>query len=271
MKRSISITFLFFLCFLFSSCNSQDSIAANFSNYEKFKNINNIKIDTGPGNITIEPSNDDETTIEFAAEEKERNEMMIDLFKNVLSVKRNHNPEGKIFVSAKPVHMTIRVASSVNDFWCHMGKGYFFMKNFNGNVFLHTGVGNISFADICGNISVKTGPLNGGIFSGIKGKVDIKSSVFNISLLNVFGDIFLKGSGNVDYTMLEKPNFGINIEFDGHKIYFTMNLCAAFKSISNNIKKFSNIHTALPLVDSGGDISFLGKNSGGNVIVNQIN
>ena len=85
-------------CNLSPSCNFRDSLAANYSNDEKFRGVKHIEIKNGPGNITVQPTadaNNDETILELEGEE--RDEVDIRQEESTLFVTRPGNPNKVLF------------------------------------------------------------------------------------------------------------------------------------------------------------------------------
>ena len=140
MLRGNFILLALGVCNLFSSCNFRDSIAANYFNNEKFRGVENIEIKNGPGNITIQPveeNNNDDTKLELEGEEQ--NEIVINQEGKKLSIVRLHTPTDEILFEAKPINITLHVAPTVVSFRCKMGRGNFSMDRFVGKIFLDSG------------------------------------------------------------------------------------------------------------------------------------
>ncbi len=270
------------ICNLFPSCNSRNYLAANYSNDEKFRGVQNITIKNGPGNITVQPTadaNNDETILELEGEE--RDEVNVKQEGSTLFVTRPGNPNEVLFYAPKPINITLYIAPTVNSLQCKMGRGKFSMDNFIGNLNLEGGISDIFLRDITGyinldtgkskfnienitgNIDIHSGPIEQGNFQRISGNVNIRASQFNLVLFEIFGNINLRGAGLLNYTMLTKPNFPIFITFKGKNVFCNVYLSNAFRCIDNTIKgRHNNIFSIFPYV-SGiraiGDVNFCGN------------
>lgn len=287
MMRGDFILLALGVCNLFSSCNFRDSIAANYSNDEKFRGVKNIEIKNGPGNITIQPveeDNNDDTTLELEGEEQ--NEIVINQEGTNLSVVRRHTPNDEILFEAKPINITLHVAPTVVSLRCKMGRGIFSMDRFVGEIFLDSGSNDVHLSNITGPINLKTGkskfdivnitgnvninsgPIKQSLFQNITGNIDIKASQFILNLFEIYGHIKVQGKGSCQYKMLTKPYFPILIQIQGKDITFNAYLSDVFKTISNTLTGGDNIKSVLPIVDGNGDVNFCGCLSNSTINVN---
>ena len=306
MMRGDFIFLAFGVCNLFSSCNFRDSIAANYFNDEKFRGVKNIEIKNGPGNITIQPveeNKNDDTILELEGEEQ--NEIVINQEGTNLSIVRRHTPNDEILFEAKPINITLHVAPTVVSFRCKMGRGIFSMDRFVGEIFLDSGAndiylsnitgpinlktgkskfdivnitGNVNinsgpieqgkFQNVTGNMIVKAGPIGQSLFQNITGNIDIKASQFILNLFEIYGPINVQGKGSCQYTMKKKPNFPIFIQIQGKDITFNAYLSDVFNTISNTLKGGHKIKSVLPIVYEKGDVNFYGRLSNSTINVN---
>ena len=199
------------VCNLFSSCNFRDSIAANYFNDEKFRGVENIEIKNGPGNITIQPveeNKNDDTILELEGEEQ--NEIVINQEGTNLSIVRRHIPTDEILFEAKPINITLHVAPTVVSFRCKMGRGIFSMDRFVGEIFLDSGSNDVHLSNITGPINLKTGKSKFDI-ANITGNVNINSgSIEQGNFQNVIGNVIVN-SGPIRQSLFQKITGNIDI------------------------------------------------------------
>lgn len=211
MLRGDFILLALGVCNLFSSCNFRDSIAANYFNNEKFRGVENIEIKNGPGNITIQPveeNNNDDTILELEGEEQ--NEIVINQEGKKLSIVRLHTPTDEILFKAKPINITLHVAPTVVSFRCKMGRGNFSMDRFVGEIFLDSGSNDVHLSNITGPIDLKTGQSKFDI-ANITGNINIHSGpIEQGNFQNITGNMIVN-SGPIGQSLFQKITGDIDI------------------------------------------------------------